>query len=465
MTHPQAFLYLCISFILGIFIGSFFYSIYLMYLLLIFSLSVVSILWKKENVIFVFLLILFFILGYVYVNYSTKNILENEVTLSFDKEVCLEGKVLGIPKDDLQTKKVVFLSDAKILVYTNEELKHNDKIRVKGKLLEPENFNGFNYKMHLASQGISGIIKEPEIEIIEEKHSFLYDFKYKAKERALKNLSINKAGILNAIILGETDNMSADLKQKLGYAGISHIVAISGQHIVLLCMMILYFLNFLKIERKKSIIVTFLILVFYIILINFPASATRAFIMMSFVLFAEFIGRERDSLRSVVISAVLILLFNPLTLFYNLGFQLSYLAVLGIMFFNSFFKKYLKFVRNKFLIDFLAINLSAQVFTLPLLIYTFNYVSLSFLITNILVVPVLPALLVLGFLCLVLPSISFLFFSLLSLILGYILFVVNSFSFMIIEVESFPLIFLVSSYLLIFYFMYKVFKKEFEFYF
>ena len=98
MTHPQAFLYLCISFILGIFIGSFFYSIHLIYLLLIFSLSVVSILWKKENVIFVFLLILFFILGYVYVNYSTKNILENEATLSFDKEICLEGKVLGIPR-------------------------------------------------------------------------------------------------------------------------------------------------------------------------------------------------------------------------------------------------------------------------------------------------------------------------------------------------------------------------------
>lgn len=459
MTHPTIFLYVCLSFILGIFFGSFLYSFYLIFVLIIFSLFIVGILWKKKNVLILF--VFFFLLGYVYVNSFSRNIIENDIVKHFGEEIEFRGKIKGSPKDDLQTKKAIVCANARILVYTNKDLKHNDEVLISGKLEEPQNFDDFNYKMYLASQGISGIIKNAKVEVIKEGNSFLHGFKGRAKQATLKNLSINKAGILNAIILGETDNMNSELKQKLGYAGISHIVAISGQHIVLLCMMILYFLNTLKIERRKSIVITFFFLVFYIFLIDFPASATRAFIMMSFILFAELLKREGDSFRSLVIAAILILVFNPLTLFYNLGFQLSFLAVLGIMIFNDFFKRCFSFIKNEFLIDFMAINFSAQVLTLPLLIYTFNYVSLSFLITNMLVVPILPVLLILGFLCLILPSFSFLFFTPISLILGYVLFVVDKLSFMIIEINNFPLIFLLTSYLIIGGLIYKLKRVEF----
>ncbi|MDD4661805.1 MAG: ComEC/Rec2 family competence protein, partial [Candidatus Pacebacteria bacterium] len=159
---------------------------------------------------------------------------------------------------------------------------------------------------------------------------------------------------------------------------------------------------------------------------------------------------------------------NPLALVYDLGFQLSFLAVLGIIFFNNYFKEKLSFLKNDFLKDLVAVNFSAQVFVLPLLIYTFNYISLSSLITNILIVPISTFLLIFGFVSvlvsLIFPNLAFFFYAPLSLILGYVLFILDKFSFMIIKVDNFPLIFLVLIYLIIIFIAYKIRKKRFEFY-
>ncbi|MDD3032545.1 MAG: ComEC/Rec2 family competence protein [Candidatus Pacebacteria bacterium] len=470
MTHPQAFIYICLSFLLGIFLGSFYHSLFLIYFLLIILFSIIGILWKRKHVLMGVFLIMSFSVGFLYVNNSLSKVLDNEVTNYFNSQIETKGRVVKNPKDDLERKKaIVKIEDAKILVFTNEDLSYGDEVLVSGELIEPESFNNFDYKMYLANQGVSGIILDSKVEIIRKHYSILYDIKNRIEKIILENLSIRKAGILNATILGETDNMSFDLKQKLGFTGISHVVAISGQHIIILCMIMLSFLAYLRVGRKKAIIFTVLFLLFYIILIDFQASALRAFIMMCFVLFAELLGRQSDSLRSLVIAAVLILFFNPLSLVYDLGFQLSFLAVLGIIFFNNFFKEKLKFLKNSFLIDLVAVNFSAQVFVLPLLIYTFNYVSLASFITNILVVPISSVLLVLGFVCafisLILPSLSFLLFAPISFILEYILFIVDKFSFMIISVNSFPIILIFIIYLVLGILAYKLRKERFEFYF
>ena len=93
ITHPQAFIYFCLSFILGIFIGSFFHSDYIIYFLIIISLSLIGILWKKKHVLMAVFLILIFISGYFYINKEIKNILENEITKYFNSEVLIKGKV------------------------------------------------------------------------------------------------------------------------------------------------------------------------------------------------------------------------------------------------------------------------------------------------------------------------------------------------------------------------------------
>lgn len=135
--------------------------------LIIISLSIIGVLWGNKNIFLIIFLILIFLLGYFYVNYKLQNVLENEITEYFDSEIEVKGRVMGNPKDDLEIKKAVVTlekTDSKILIYTNQNLNHNDEIIVSGKLIRPESFNNFDYRMYLANQGISGIIKNPKIE-------------------------------------------------------------------------------------------------------------------------------------------------------------------------------------------------------------------------------------------------------------------------------------------------------------
>ena len=107
ITDPQAFIYLCLSFVSGIFIGSFFYSEYIIYILIIIGLSLIGILWKEKHVFLIMFLILVFTLGYFYINNTTKNILDSEINKYFNTEIVAKGKVAKYPKDDLKIKRYI----------------------------------------------------------------------------------------------------------------------------------------------------------------------------------------------------------------------------------------------------------------------------------------------------------------------------------------------------------------------
>ena len=131
--------------------------------------------------------------------------------------------------------------------------------------------------------------------------------------------------------------------------------------------------------------------------------------MAGMILFAQKIERLRSADRAIVFAAVLILFFNPLLLRSDIGFQLSFLASIGIIYLNpivqnfyqkSKLKKYFQpsAYSLKSIWDVVFMSLSAQVFTLPILIYNFGYVSLVVILTNILIIPVLPFIFGIGFL-------------------------------------------------------------------
>jgi competence protein ComEC len=136
-------------------------------------------------------------------------------------------------------------------------------------------------------------------------------------------------------------------------------------------------------------------------MIGAPASAVRAGIMIFMALLAEKSGRMYLAPWALLIAALAILIFNPLLLLYDVGFQLSFLAVLGIIYLSPVFDFYLArfwFFKNKGVRKITSMTLGAQVFTLPILVYNFGTISLVAPVVNVLVVPLLPAVLVLGFL-------------------------------------------------------------------
>jgi competence protein ComEC len=115
-------------------------------------------------------------------------------------------------------------------------------------------------------------------------------------------------------------------------------------------------------------------------------------------LLGQYLGRMSVSFRSIVIAAALMLACNPLLLKLDVGFQLSFLAIIGIIYLAPVFQNWLRRVPKYFqLRNILAMTLSAQVFTLPVLIYNFGYFSLVAPVTNILTVPLLPFIMILGF--------------------------------------------------------------------
>lgn len=277
----------------------------------------------------------------------------------------------------------------------------------------------------ISKDALSGINKT----LNQEKVSNL---KYKLKEIIYENFSPPHSSILAALILGEKGKISQEWKQKLSRAGILHIIAISGMHIVILAGLLTWFFIGIGISRPQSFYFVFIILWFYIYLIGFQSSAIRAGIMGSIFLLAQKIGLQKASLRILVLAAALMLIFNPLYLRYDIGFQLSFLATLGLIyllpFFQNLFEKFkpFKILEISYL---LAITFSAQIFVLPILIYNFGYFSIISPITNILIVPISSPLMAGGFLLLIFGSIHSSFAWLISLpiylLLEYLVFIVN----------------------------------------
>jgi len=184
--------------------------------------------------------------------------------------------------------------------------------------------------------------------------------------------------------------------------------------------------------RNQAFYVSITIIFLFIAMIGFQSSSIRAGIMASLFLIAQKLGRMSISSRAIVITGGVMLVINPLLLFYDVGFQLSFLAALGIIYLSSFFRDILKFIHLKYLKDILVTTFSAYVFTLPVLIYSFGRISLIGPVANVLIIPVVYWIMILGFafslIGLVWPFLGFLISFPIWLLLTYIVRVVDVFS-------------------------------------
>lgn len=483
------------SFVAGLFLAHYFYFLrnFSAFLFFIFTLISLLLLLKFKKI---FLIISFFIFLAIwrYLLIFPENII-GRIENYNNQELIIVGQIISEPESNETRQRIKlkiiygldefnnkFKLKGRVLISSRPQPQYNlgDFLQVAGKWQKPGMIEDFDYGLYLKRYGITAVSYYPNIKkiIIPEKSFFAKSFfiainnlKSKVADQFNFYLSLESSAILKAMLLGDKTFLSLELREKFSRAGLSHIIAISGMHISLLSSLFLSFLLFSGLSRKQSFYGSILFLAFYLVLIGAPASACRASLMGFLSFLAVYVGRVGNLVNILFFAGIFLLLLNPLLLFGDLGFQLSFLAVLGIIYVHPIIKELLglrvfKIIRiNEAIIDILSITISVQLIAAPVLISSFKQFSLIAPISNLLVVWLLPFIIsfsiVAIFLSFIFPFLGELIYLLVDLIIKYILFIsnfVNKIPGSFIDIDNWSVYFSIIYYLLLFYLM-KKYKK------
>ena len=241
--------------------------------------------------------------------------------------------------------------------------------------------------------------------------------------------------VAGALILGYRSEIDQETRHSYAVSGAMHILAVSGLHVGILYLLIHFLLGFIKKIRYYSfvrVIIILIIIWFYALLTGLSPSVTRASTMFSFVAVGVTFRRSANIFNTLASSAFVQLLINPFTLF-MVGFQLSYFAVAGIVYYQPVISSLIKFrtMLAEKIWALSTVSLSAQLIIFPLGIYYFNQFPNYFLLTNILAVPLAMIILYLGlvlFLCSFIPVLASVIAFLLNIAISLLNFITGAIS-------------------------------------
>lgn len=222
-----------------------------------------------------------------------------------------------------------------------------------------------------------------EIEKLGYQSNLVIDLRKSFRHEMSENMDSRTFGIGYALIFGDKTYMAEADYQIFRDIGVLHIFAVSGLHVGFILRLLNLILK--KLSYRLRFIGIALILTLYLFLCDFSPSVTRAVIMCIVSSFAMTIGASRDRLNIVSISGLVLLLINPFYLF-DMGFLMSFTAVLSIVFLSVHFKRILRFLPQK-IADNLTVTLSAQVGMIPVLMHYFGKIPLTTLLANLILVP------------------------------------------------------------------------------
>lgn len=519
MTASKIFFWFCLAFLAGLAIESFF-RVPRLFLLGIFFLAtfliiasvgikaaertspeggssiagifLTSLFWKQKGAVIFGFAIIFLAFGIFRHQMAESEITKNDLAKFNDinSSIVLYGKIIEDPVIGEKTTKLIIeteritisnetteISSSKILVFAKRypEYQYGDRITIRGLLKSPPVLEGFNYPEYLQKEGIYSVIEWPQIEIAGQNEGnflmkILFSFKNNFKKTSQQFIPLPQEGFLEALVFGDETNISKEWKDKLNITGTRHIAAVSGMNITIIAFLILNFLLILGFWRKHAFLFTIIILFLYILMIGAPSSAVRAGIMGGLLIIAQSLGRMSLAARAVIFAAFFMLILNPLLLRFDVGFQLSFLALLGLIYLQPFLSDILKKIPDFKIFPVrttLSATLAAQIFTLPVLIFNFGYICLVSVVANILIVPILAFLTILIFIfvasAMVFWPLGWILSLPVHLFLSYIIRIIDFFSkipFTVIKIENIPWIFLLLFYLALGFLVIKIQERQ-----
>lgn len=443
MATKKAVPIIAASFLVGVFCSSLGWSFYFVISGAVF-LAGVSLFWDKDKIRIIkiaTILIITLALGYFYFSFYN-NFKSQREKINFGSKVELFAVISNSPQPSEEYQvfeaKLKGPNRGKIRVFTGTPslFEYGDLIKIKGKIER-------NLAGHLPPVSFF-----PEVELIAPNHgswikSQLLKFKEKQIEVFRKFLPKNEAALLSGITLGYRADFSSDLKNKMSKSGTTHIVALSGYNIAILVLAIERALSPILSRRKRFYVVLGIIFLF-VLMVGGEASVVRAAIMGILVLFAKEIGRPSEVSRIIILTALAMVLWDPNLLKFNIGFQLSFLSLAGIIYLEPIISNYLKI--NKRSASFMSwkenaiTTFSAQVFVSPVIIQTFGQFSLTSIIANVLILEFVPVAIFFGFILaglgLLSPFLAFVISKITLLLLAYQIAVIRVFSFLKVSIPN-----------------------------
>lgn len=498
MRSEAAVLYLCFAFVSGVFLASFFFiSQQALPAFFILGIILICTFWKRNQFAVAGFCLVFFAFGLWRVQAAELGIENKVMAQYYDEKVTLVGRLAKEPDMREGNMKITlavesvradgedaqYISvDAKVLITVNPYPAYNygDRLEARGRLQMPADSEDFNYRKYLSAQGIAFIMYWPEVDLLPQgKRSLaliaygkILEGKKKFREGLEQNLSPPQSTILGAIIFGDqgSGRVSKEWADKLNKSGLRHITAISGMNITIIAQMLFALGLAIGLWRGQAFYFALLILSIYILIVGAPASAVRAGIMGGLFLLAQKVGRPANAGRAIVFAAAGMVALNPLLLTRDAGFQLSFLAMIGMVYMVPSLQRWLNFIPDPRWLpvrSLCAMTLAAQFFTLPLLIYNFGQLSLAAPLANVLIVPFLPLITILGFaysaISMVWQPLGWIFSWPTWLLMTYIIKIIDIFSVLPLaywSVKNASWLLLLVVYAPLAYFVYKLQRKE-----
>ncbi len=297
----------------------------------------------------------------------------------------------------LEDREVPLFGKASLFL-KDPSLSPADLIEVDGILTPfsyPKNPNLFDQNTHLRRQGFVGRLHPKEIRVIKKGKvslpiNLIHLFRQYAERTIGTHLVGNERLILSGLLFGEKEGLPYEVKGYFAKSGLYHILAVSGLHIGILAFSLLIFFSVIRLDRWLRGFLITLLLLFYLAVVGFPPSATRATIMFLLLIFSFLLQRKTDLLHPLAIACFLILFFAPSSLFL-IGFQLSFLATGFILLFAQRIYGLVSFVRSRFwkryLFFPLSLSFAAFLGTFPLVWYYFYRIPFFAIIANLFILP------------------------------------------------------------------------------
>ncbi|MDE2747794.1 MAG: ComEC/Rec2 family competence protein [Chloroflexota bacterium] len=320
----------------------------------------------------------------------------------------LASETIFVNSETIQTSGLVLVEADR-----GVEVQYGDRIRATGRLAVPATWDTFSYADYLARHGVFTIMRHAAVDLIDSGHgsalaAALLSLKETVRGSIASALPEPQAGLLTGILLGDESGIAPELEEAFARVGASHVVAISGFNMVIVSGIVLRALSGLFRGHKTVVTLNALsVIAVYTLLVGASPGVLRAALMSGLLVIGNQLNRKTFVPASLAFAALLLSFFDPNVLL-DIGFQLSFLAVLGLsLFADPLSRRFRRLLEgylpprsanalHSFLNEPLIVSIAAQITTLPLVILYFGRLSLVALPVNFLIVPVQSAALLLG---------------------------------------------------------------------